>query len=139
MTSLPWTNSPVTDSLANSIVNGDASEKSVIPSSSPFLDAVRHLSMSVFPIIFLTPYCLWLYADDYVDGVWRRHSQRCGCCRYMAQTGVEGQWPTGNGGWNGYRTHTTTLLVTGLYAPIASSRFCLSHLCATVLFHPLHP
>lgn len=37
MTSLPWTNSPVTDSLASSIVKGDVNEDPVI-SSSPFSD-----------------------------------------------------------------------------------------------------
>ena len=42
MTSLSWTNFLVTDSLANSIVKGDASEDAVI-SSSPFSDPVRCL------------------------------------------------------------------------------------------------
>jgi hypothetical protein len=129
MTSLPLTNSPVTDSLANSNVKGGASEKLVIPSSSPFADPVCRFSMSVFLIIFLTPYCLWLYADDCVNCVWCHHSQHCSCCHYMVQTGVEGQWPTGHGGWNHkqkfnrYQTHMTTLLATGLSAPIVSSHF----------------
>jgi hypothetical protein len=43
MTSLSWTNSPVTDSSVNSIVKGDASEDAVT-SSSPFSDPVRCLT-----------------------------------------------------------------------------------------------
>jgi hypothetical protein len=50
MTSLSRTNSLVTDSLANSIVKGDAGENVVI--SSPFSDPVRYL----FDLVDLTVY-----------------------------------------------------------------------------------
>jgi len=51
MTSLSWTNSLVTNSLANSIVKGDASEDAVI-SSSPFSDPTTVLT--AFGVVILS-------------------------------------------------------------------------------------